>query len=49
MRFELTRVGLLVELANHYTPRGALERECVSVCVCVLLLIFRDHISVLVD
>ena len=23
MRLELTRVGLLVELANHYTTRGA--------------------------
>ena len=25
MRLELTRVGLLVELANHYTTRGALD------------------------
>ena len=25
MRLELTRVGLLVELANHYTTRGALN------------------------
>ena len=25
MRLELTRVGLLVELANHYTTRSALE------------------------
>ena len=24
MRLELTRVGLLVELANHYTARGVL-------------------------
>ena len=24
MRLELTHVGLLVELANHYTTRGAL-------------------------
>ena len=24
MRLELTRVGLLVELANHYTTSGAL-------------------------
>ena len=31
MRLELTRVGLLVELANHYTTKGAY----VSVCVCV--------------
>ena len=23
MRLELTRVGLLAELANHYTTRGA--------------------------
>ena len=23
MRLELTRIGLLVELANHYTTRGA--------------------------
>ena len=29
MRLELTRVGLLVELANHYTTRGALlTRMC---------------------
>ena len=27
MRLELTHVGLLVELANHYTTRGALDRE----------------------
>ena len=27
MRLELTRVGLLVELANHYTTRGALIYE----------------------
>ena len=27
MRLELTRVGLLVELANHYTTRGALKRQ----------------------
>ena len=26
MRLELTRVGLLVELANHYTTRGALDK-----------------------
>ena len=25
MRLELTRVGLLAELANHYTTRGALH------------------------
>ena len=25
MRLELTRVGLLVELAKHYTTRGALS------------------------
>ena len=25
MRLELTRVGLLVELANHYTTRGACD------------------------
>ena len=25
MRIELTRVGLLVYLANHYTTRGALS------------------------
>ena len=31
MRLELTRVGLLVELANHYTTRGA----CRGVSVCV--------------
>ena len=27
MRLELTRVGLLVELANHYTTRGALAHR----------------------
>ena len=31
MRLELTRVGLLVELANHYTTRGALMWRCSSV------------------
>ena len=40
MRLELTRVGLLVELANHYTTRGAYvseavgEKVCVCMCVC---------------
>ena len=29
MRIELTRVGLLVYLANHYTTRGALPRVLV--------------------
>ena len=28
MRLELTRVGVLVELANHYTTRGALTIDC---------------------
>ena len=32
MRLELIRVGLLVQLANHYTTRGAYV--CV-VCVCI--------------
>ena len=31
MRLELTRVGLLVELANHYTTRGACVYACVHV------------------
>ena len=35
MRLELTRVSLLVELANHYTTRGAFH-----VCMCVILWIF---------
>ena len=30
MRLELTRVGLLVQLANHYTTRGALHRKEVT-------------------
>ena len=30
MRLELTRVGLLVELANHYTTRGAYGGGVVS-------------------
>ena len=34
MRLELTRVGLLVELANHYTTRGAFIYMCVCVCMC---------------
>ena len=29
MRLELTRVGLLVELANHYTTKGALIESVV--------------------
>ena len=36
MRLELTRVGLLVELANHYTTRGALDQVgCVLAFVAV--------------
>ena len=31
MRLELTRVGLLVKLANHYTTKGALNTTCVTV------------------
>ena len=31
MRLELTRVGLLAELANHYTTRGALVRAEMTV------------------
>ena len=27
MRLELTRVGLLAELANHYTTRGAFVKN----------------------
>ena len=30
MRLELTRVGLLVKLANHYTTRGASATSAVS-------------------
>ena len=30
MRLELTRVGLLVELANHYTTGGALKQTIMS-------------------
>ena len=30
MRLELTRVGLLAELANHYTTRGASASPAVS-------------------
>ena len=30
MRLELTRVGLLVELANHYTTRGAYQTEAMG-------------------
>ena len=31
MRLKLTRVGLLVELANHYTTRGALHLGVVAI------------------
>ena len=34
MRLELTRAGLLVELANHYTTRGA-SLGCVCCVLCV--------------
>ena len=27
MRLELTRVGLLVKVANHYTTKGALDHD----------------------
>ena len=30
MRLELTRVGLLVELANHYTTRGSIYAYAVE-------------------
>ena len=39
MRRELTRVGLLAELANHYTTRGAsVESLCITIVqvVCVI-------------
>ena len=36
MRIELTRVGLLVELANHYTTTGA------YVCICVSMSELKD-------
>ena len=38
MRLELTRVGLLVKLANHYTTRGALCM-CVYIYVCMYIYI----------
>ena len=38
MRLELTRVGLLVKLANHYTTRGALSNTQWLCAVCVFLL-----------
>ena len=48
MRLELTRVGLLVELANHYTTRGAsrvalVSLSCRLLCSCSLysVIIFR--------
>ena len=33
MRIELTRVGLLVYLANHYTTRGARSLERSPCCI----------------
>ena len=37
MRIELTRVGLLVYLANHYTTRGALLRQQCPACLVRLI------------
>ena len=33
MRLELTRVGLLVELANHYTTDGLCNECMYSLCL----------------
>ena len=41
MRLELTRVGLLAELANHYTTRGALRQYPMD----VLYLIAKEIIK----
>ena len=40
MRLELTRVGLLAELANHYTTRGALVVAVVIVFVVAVAVYF---------
>ena len=39
MKLEVTRVGFLVELANHYTIRG-LHIKCVCVCVFIRIYIY---------
>ena len=41
MRLELTRVGLLVELAHHYTTKGAFVRRGVLFWSFRDLIIFR--------
>ena len=55
MRLELTRVGLLVELANHYTTKGASENfQCVYLLtafirlsvICNLQKFFFKHIFI---
>ena len=33
MRLELTRVGLLAEIANHYTTRGASGKKALPMVV----------------
>ena len=42
MRLELTRVGLLVELANHYTTRGA-YMYLLKACICGIVWIRQQN------
>ena len=44
MRLELTRVGLLVELANHYTTWGAFLSSAMDYII--LLLFFKDGFGI---
>ena len=46
MRLELTRIGLLVELANHYTTRGASELTAWQSLKSVVKNFLRKHWSV---
>ena len=41
MRLKLTRVGLLVELANHYTTRGACPKHCDRGLIVVIVYYFQ--------
>ena len=47
MRLELTRIGLLAELANHYTTRGAFILP--AVCVFLFLQELRLDFSISLD
>ena len=45
MRLELTRVGLLVDLANHYTTRGSRKKKHVFVWTCQCFFSWKFPVS----